>query len=143
MNDDPIHDRADARMSRTSRRKPESGDAPLTSGPASPEDGPFTSREQAVERFAAFTAAALDGRTGPPGEQIVSTTEGWLTGALTDSVEGFGVSLGSYDRQLIRKLAVSLDPVEVEVICSWLRRVGDAVPDLITLAEQGDGGRDA
>ena len=102
----------------------------MTAVPITPaSDGPFSTREQAAEILAGFTAAALAGRSGPPGEQIVSTTEGWLTGALTDSIEGFGVSLGAYDRQLIAKLAAILDPVEVEVICSWLRRVGDRTGD--------------
>ena len=88
----------------------------MTAVPITPaSDGPFSTREQAAEILAGFTAAALAGRSGPPGEQIVSTTEGWLTGALTDSIEGFGASLGAYDRQLIAKLAASLDPVEVEV----------------------------
>ena len=94
-----------------------------------PTDGPFSSREEAAAVFAEFCRAAERGTSGPSGEQLVFTGDQHLTDALTDSIDSFGVELGAYDHQLIAWLAGLLDPVDIAVICSWMRRVAHDVPD--------------
>jgi hypothetical protein len=102
--------------------------APLHLQPgADPDDGPFSTREQAETVFAAFRDAAAAGRSGPPGEELVFTRGQHLADALTDTIEGFGADLGDYDRELIERLAGLLDPVEMRVACSWIYRVDSAI----------------
>jgi len=45
------------------------------------------------------------------------------------SAHGSAGRLGEYDRQLIARLARLLDPVDVAVICSWIRRAAHDCPD--------------
>jgi hypothetical protein len=92
-----------------------------------PENGPFATRQQAELVFGVFRQAAETGRAGPPGEQLVYTTRGFLADALTDAIE-IRAELGDYDRQLIARLAGLLDAVDVGVLCSWLDRVTRDTP---------------
>ena len=86
-----------------------------------PTDSPFRTRRQAETVFAHFRRGAEDGTYGPASQ--------FLADALTDSIHVFDVQLGGYDRQLIERLAQLLDPVDVAVICSWIRRAAHDCPD--------------
>jgi len=86
-----------------------------------PTDSPFRTRRQAETVFAHFRRGAEDGTYGPASQ--------FLADALTDSIHVFDVQLGGYDRQLIARLAQLLDPVDVAVICSWIRRAAHDCPD--------------
>ena len=91
--------------------------APMTD----PTDGPYRTRRQAETVFAHFRRGAEDGTYGPASQ--------FLADALADSIHVFDVQLGGYDRQLIERLAQLLDPVDVAVICSWIRRAAHDCPD--------------
>jgi hypothetical protein len=97
---------------------------------ADPEDGPFRDRMEAGAAFARFREAAERGTSGPPGEQLVFTRGQHLAEALTDTVEDLGAELGGYDRQLAAWLGELLDPTDIGVICSWIRRAAHDRPDL-------------
>ena len=71
--------------------------------------------------FAHFRRGAEQGTYGPASQ--------FLADALADSIRVFDVQLGGYDRQLIERLAQLLDPVDVAVICSWVRRAAHDCPD--------------
>jgi hypothetical protein len=86
-----------------------------------PTDSPFRTRRQAETVFAHFRRGAEHGTYGPASQ--------FLADALADSIHVFDVQLGGYDRQLIERLAQLLDPVEVAVICSWIRRAAHDCPD--------------
>jgi hypothetical protein len=86
-----------------------------------PMDSPFRTRRQAEAVFDHFRRGAERGTYGPASQ--------FLADALTDSIHIFDVQLGSYDRQLIERLARLLDPVDVAVICSWVRRAAHDWPD--------------
>lgn len=86
-----------------------------------PTDSPFRTRRQAETVFAHFRRGAEDGTYGPASQ--------FLADALADSIHVFDVQLGGYDRQLIERLAQLLDPVDVAVICSWIRRAAHDCPD--------------
>ena len=86
-----------------------------------PTDSPFRPRRQAETVFAHFRRGAEDGTYGPASQ--------FLADALADSIHVFDVQLGGYDRQLIERLAQLLDPVDVAVICSWIRRAAHDCPD--------------
>jgi hypothetical protein len=86
-----------------------------------PTDSPFRTRRQAEAAFDHFRRGAEHGIYGP--------TSQFLADALADSIHIFDVQLGGYDRQLIERLAELLDPVEVAVICSWVRRAAHDCPD--------------
>jgi hypothetical protein len=86
-----------------------------------PMDSPFRTRRQAEAVFDHFRRGAERGTYGPASQ--------YLAEALTDSIHIFDVQLGSYDRQLIERLAQLLDPVDVAVICSWIRRAAHDCPD--------------
>jgi hypothetical protein len=86
-----------------------------------PTDSPFRTRRQAETVFAHFRRGAEDGTYGPASQ--------FLADALTDSIHVFDVQLGGYDRQLIARLAQLLDPVDVAIICSWIRRAAHDCPD--------------
>jgi hypothetical protein len=86
-----------------------------------PTDSPFRTRRQAETVFAHFRRGAEDGTYGPASQ--------FLADALADSIHVFDVQLGGYDRQLIARLAQLLDPVDVAVICSWIRRAAHDCPD--------------
>jgi hypothetical protein len=89
--------------------------------PTDPIDSPFGTRQQAEAVFAHFRRGAERGIYGPASQ--------FLADALADSIHVFDVQLGEYDRQLITRLAQSLDPVDVAVICSWVRRAAHDCPD--------------
>jgi hypothetical protein len=86
-----------------------------------PTDSPFRTRRQAETVFAHFRRGAEHGTYGPASQ--------FLADALADSIHVFDVQLGGYDRQLIERLAELLDPVDVAVICSWIRRAAHDCPD--------------
>jgi hypothetical protein len=86
-----------------------------------PTDSPFGTRQQAEAVFAHFRRGAERGTYGPASQ--------FLADALADSIHVFDVQLGEYDRQLITRLAQVLDPVDVAVICSWIRRAAHDRPD--------------
>jgi hypothetical protein len=86
-----------------------------------PTDSPFGTRRQAETVFAHFRQGAEHGTYGPASQ--------FLADALADSIHVFDVQLGDYDRQLIARLAQLLDPVDVAVICSWIRRAVHDCPD--------------
>jgi hypothetical protein len=86
-----------------------------------PTDSPFGTRRQAETVFAHFRRGAEHGTYGPASQ--------FLADALADSIHVFDVQLGGYDRQLIERLAQLLDPVDVAVICSWIRRAAHDCPD--------------
>ena len=86
-----------------------------------PTDSPFRTRRQAETVFAHFRRGAEHGTYGPASQ--------FLADALADSIHVFDVQLGGYDRQLIERLAQLLDPVDVAVICSWIRRAAHDCPD--------------
>ena len=86
-----------------------------------PADSPFSTRRQAEAVFAHFCRGAEHGTYGPASQ--------FLAEALTDSIHVFDVQLGGYDRQLIARLARLLDPVDIAVICSWVRRAAHDRPD--------------
>ena len=86
-----------------------------------PADSPFSTRRQAEAVFAHFCRGAEHGTYGPASQ--------FLADALTDSIHVFDVQLGGYDRQLIARLARLLDPVDIAVICSWVRRAAHDRPD--------------
>ena len=86
-----------------------------------PTDSPFRTRRQAEAVFAHFRHGAEQGTYGPASQ--------FLADALADSIRVFDVQLGGYDRQLIKRLAQLLDPVDVAVICSWVRRAAHDCPD--------------
>jgi hypothetical protein len=86
-----------------------------------PTDSPFRTRQQAETVFAHFRRGAEHGTYGPASQ--------FLADALADSIHVFDVQLGSYDRQLIERLAQLLDPVDVAVICSWIRRAAHDCAD--------------
>lgn len=88
---------------------------------ADPTDSPFRTRQQAEAVFAHFRRGAEQGTYGPASQ--------FLADALADSIHVFDVQLGSYDRQLIARLAQLLDPVDVAVICSWVRRAAHDCPE--------------
>jgi hypothetical protein len=74
-----------------------------------------------ITTFAHFRRGADRGTYGPASQ--------FLADALADSIHVFDVQLGEYDRQLIARLAQLLDPVDVAVICSWVRRAAHNCPD--------------
>ena len=87
-----------------------------------PADGPFRDRMHAGEVFARFRQAAESGTFGP--------RDRFLADALVDAVDSFpGAEMGAYDRQLAAWLGELLDPVDVGVICSWIRRAARDRPD--------------
>ena len=86
-----------------------------------PTDSPFRTRRQAETVFAHFRRGAEHGTYGPASQ--------FLADALADSIHVFDVELGEYDCQLITRLARLLDPVDVAVICSWIRRAAHDCPD--------------
>ena len=86
-----------------------------------PTDSPFRTRRQAETVFAHFRRGAEHGTYGPASQ--------FLADALADSIHVFDVQLGGYDRQLIARLAQLLDPVDVAIICSWIRRAAHDCPD--------------
>jgi hypothetical protein len=88
-----------------------------------PTDSPFRTRRQAEAVFAHFRHGAEHGTYGPASQ--------FLADALADSIHAFDVQLGGYDRQLIARLAQLLDPVDVAVICSWVRRAAHDCPDQV------------
>jgi hypothetical protein len=91
--------------------------APMTD----PTDRPFRTRRQAETVFAHFRRGAEDGTYGPASQ--------FLADALADSIHVFDVQLGGYDCELIERLAQLLDPVDVALICSWIRRAAHDCPD--------------
>jgi hypothetical protein len=97
------------------------GTTALMTDPTDPTDSPFGTRQQAEAVFAHFCRGAEHGTYGPASE--------FLADALADSIHVFDVQLGEYDRQLITRLARLLDPVDVAVICSWIRRAAHDCPD--------------
>jgi hypothetical protein len=106
------------RAASTTRHLPEVR-TPMTTTPAAAaatrpaEDGPFHDREQAEAMFGRHrwpTASRLE--------------------ALADTCDGLsGEQLGDYDRQVLGRLAALLDPVDVEVLCSLIRRAAHDHPD--------------
>jgi hypothetical protein len=86
-----------------------------------PTDSPFRTRQQAEAVFAHFRSGAEHGPYRP--------TSQFLADALADSIHVFDVRLGGYDRELIARLARLLDPVDVALICSWIRRAAHDCPD--------------
>jgi hypothetical protein len=85
-------------------------------------DGPWHTREEAAARYAAFTAAADRGASGPPGEQLVYAP-GQLEGeTITDTLDVLGVELGDYDREVIARLAALLGPLDSLVVNSLIQR---------------------
>jgi hypothetical protein len=97
------------------------GTTALMTDPADPTDSPFGTRQQAEAVFAHFRRGAEHGTYGPASQ--------FLADALADSIHVFDVELGEYDCQLITRLARLLDPVDVAVICSWIRRAAHDCPD--------------
>jgi hypothetical protein len=75
-----------------------------------PTDSPFRTRRQAETVFAHFRRGAEHGTYGPASQ--------FLADALADSIHVFDVQLGQL-----------LDPVDVAVICSWIRRAAHDCPD--------------
>jgi hypothetical protein len=71
--------------------------------------------------FANFRRGAEHGTYGAASQ--------FLADALADSIHVFDVELGEYDCQFIARLARLLDPVDVAVICSWIRRAAHDCPD--------------
>jgi hypothetical protein len=81
-----------------------------------PGNGPFASRAQAAEVFAAVQRGA-EART-------FGTVTEFLTAYLADTIDGYeGAELGAYDRMLITRIAGLFDPVDVAIIASWIYRV--------------------
>lgn len=111
-----------------SRRLRRGLDRPAAPAP-DPADGPFRTRGEAEAAFAAFRDAALRGRSGPPGEELAFTTARLLAEDLADTIETLSAGTGAYDQMLIARLAAYLDPVDVEVVCSWIRRAARDRPD--------------
>ena len=86
-----------------------------------PGNGPFRSRQQAEETFAAVRRGAESGQLGTAGH--------FKSGYLADSIDVLGAELGDYDLDLIGRLAELLDAVDVAVIASWAYRLMHDVPD--------------
>ena len=88
-----------------------------------PADTPFRSREQAEHAFAGFRQAAERGGGQHLAEALTDTIE-----TLIAPAEPLGEPLGEYDRAVIGKVAAALDPVDVEVLCSMIRRAAHDQP---------------
>ncbi len=100
-----------------------------------PADSPFATREEAEHVFAGFRQAVERGTSGPPGEQLVFTRRQHLAGALADTIDvliapddPLSEPLGEYDLVVVGKVAAALDPVDVEVLNSMIRRAAHDQP---------------
>ena len=100
-----------------------------------PTDMPFRSREEAEHVFAGFRKAAERGTSGPPGEKLVFTRSQHLAEALADTLDVLispddvlSGPLGEYDLAVVGKVAAALDPVDVGVLNSMIRRAAHDQP---------------
>ena len=86
-----------------------------------PADGPFGTREQAEIRFTRFCHAALTGRSGPPGEELVHPPGCLEYDTLADTLDTAGVELGEFDLEVLGQVA-GLGPLAAAVVNSLFQR---------------------
>jgi hypothetical protein len=87
-----------------------------------PDDGPFSTREEARIRFADLGHAAETGVSGPPGEQIFHRPGQLERETIIDTLDVVAVELGDYDREVIARLAAALGPLDSFVVDSLFKR---------------------